>query len=334
VTNRRIVLARRPEGAPTAENFRLEQVETPALRSGEVLLRTEWLSLDPYMRGRMSDAPSYAAPVEVGQVMVGQTISRVAASLNPAFERGEVVLAYSGWQEYGISDGSGLTKLGNMKQPSWALGVLGMPAFTAYIGLLEIGKPQPGETVLVGAATGAVGSMVGQFAKLKGCRAIGIAGGPEKCAWAVDGLGFDACLDHQSGRLSEALRTACPDGVDVYFENVGGDVLRAVVPLLNTKARIPLCGLIAQYSDTGAPEGPDRLPGFLRTILTKRITLGGFIIMDHFPRFPEFSAAMGEWVAAGKIVYREDVVEGLERAPEAFMGMLQGKNFGKLVVRV
>jgi NADPH-dependent curcumin reductase CurA len=335
-SNLRILLQTRPAGAPTAGDFRLEFAPVPVPGPGQVLLRTLYLSLDPYMRGRMSDAPSYAAPVALGEVMGGGTIARVEASLNPGFREGDLVLAYGGWQSYALSDGAGLTRLDPaLDPPSLALGVLGMPGFTAYMGLLEIGQPRAGETVVVAAASGAVGSVVGQIARLKGCRVVGIAGGPRKCAYVVDELGFDACIDHRAGDFPHLLARACPDGIDVYFENVGGAVFDAVLPLLNVHARVPVCGLIAHYNDTTLPPGPDRLGLLPRAILTRRIKMQGFIIFDDFgPRFGEFQEAMGDWVRAGRIKYREDVVEGLENAPAAFIGLLQGANFGKLVVRV
>ncbi len=335
-TNRRIVLAERPTGAPTDANFRMEESRIPSPGEGEVLLRTLYLSLDPYMRGRMSDAPSYAEPVPVGGVMEGGTVSRVEASRHPDYREGDLVVSYSGWQDYALSDGSGLVKLDPaMPRLSYALGVLGMPGFTAYMGLLDIGEPQAGETVSVAAATGAVGSVVGQIARLKGCRVVGIAGGPEKCAYAEAELGFDACIDHRSPDFPQRLAEACPRGIDVYFENVGGAVFDAVLPLLNPKARVPVCGLISQYNAERLPEGPDRTPLVMRAILTKRLKFQGFIIFsDYGDRFDEFLAQMSTWVAEGKIRYREDVVEGLENAPRAFMGLLEGRNFGKLVVRV
>jgi NADPH-dependent curcumin reductase CurA len=335
-SNLKILLHSRPTGAPTADNFRLESGPVPVPAPGQLLLRTLFLSLDPYMRGRMSDAPSYAAPVRVGAVMAGGTIARVETSLHPGFAAGDLVLAYGGWQSYALSDGAGLTRLDPaLDPPSLALGVLGMPGFTAYMGLLEIGQPRAGETVVVAAASGAVGSVVGQIAKLKGCRAVGIAGGPRKCAYVVDELGFDACVDHRGADLPQALARACPDGIDVYFENVGGAVFDAVLPLLNPRARVPVCGLIAQYNDTNPAPGTNLLGLLPRTILTKRIRMQGFIIFDDFgPRFGEFQQAMGDWVRAGRIKYREDVVEGLENAPAAFIGLLQGENFGKLIVRV
>ena len=334
-TNRRIVLASRPHGEPTAANFRFDTVPVPELTDGQVLLRTVYLSLDPYMRGRMNAGPSYAPAVEIGAPMVGATVSRVAATKNPAFAVGDWVASYAGWQDYVVSDGKGIIKLGDPAQPSLALGVLGMPGFTAYMGLLDIGKPQPGETVVVAAAAGAVGSAVGQIAKLKGCRAVGIAGGPEKCRYVVEELGFDACLDHHDPQLAQKLAAACPQGIDVYFENVGGAVLRAVLPLLNTYARIPLCGTIAHYNEASFPAGPDWSGALMGTFLVKRVTVKGFIIFDDYgSRYPEFLKQMGEWVAEGKVRSREHRIAGLENAAAGLMGMLKGENFGKAVVDV
>jgi len=334
--NRRIVLAARPQGKAELNSFRLEHVPIPELRPGEILLRTLWLSLDPYMRGRMSDAPSYAAPVAVGAVMVGGTVARVEQSLNPEYHVGELVVAMNGWQEFAISSGSGLVKLPpDIQHPSYALGVMGMPGFTACIGLLDIGKPQPGETVAVAAATGAVGSLVGQIAKIKGCRVVGIAGGPEKCDWAVRQLGFDACVDHRTAAFDESLAAACPQGIDVYFENVGGKIFRTVVPLLNNFARVPVCGLISMYDEGAKPSEGDSAQALMRAVLVKRITLRGFIFSDIYEyRRAEFLAALGAWLHEGKIKYREDVVRGLANAPKAFLGLLHGHNFGKVVVDV
>lgn len=334
--NRKIILNSRPVGEPTPENFCLEESAVPVPADDQVLLRTLYLSLDPYMRGRMSDAPSYAPPVEVGAEMIGGTVSRVERSLHPDYQTGDLVLSFNGWQDYAVSDGTGLTKLHpSMPQPSLALGALGMPGFTAYMGLLDIGQPKTGETVVVAAASGAVGSVVGQIAKLKGCRVIGIAGGPQKCRWAIDGLGFDACIDHHGADFNQRLATACPNGIDVYFENVGGKVFDAVLPLLNPAARIPVCGLIAHYNETALPAGPDRLGLLTRTLLTKRVRMQGFIIFDDYGhRYGEFYNQMSTWLNEGKIIFREDIVDGLENAPQAFIGLLQGKNFGKLVIRV
>ena len=334
--NRRIVLNSRPAGAPTDENFHLEELAMPVLPAGQVLLRTLFLSLDPYMRGRMSDAPSYAAPVAVGDVMVGGTVSRVEDSRHPDYQQGDLVLSNSGWQDYAFSDGTGLTKLDPiMARPSLSLGLLGMPGFTAYMGLLDIGRPTAGETVVVAAASGAVGSVVGQIAKIKGCRAIGIAGGAAKCRFVTEELGFDACLDHLSADVPRQLAMVCLKGIDIYFESVGGAIFDSVLPLLNVRARVPLCGLIATYNHTGLPQGPDRLGLLTHTLLTKRITMKGFIIFDDYgDRYDEFLDQMSIWLKEGKIKFREDIVDGLENAPQAFIGLLEGKNFGKLVVRV
>ena len=333
--NRRIVLARRPEGAPVAEDFRLEEAAVPVPGAGQVLLRTRFLSLDPYMRGRMSDAPSYAPPVALDAPMTAQTVSVVEASQHPDYRVGELVVANVGWQDYGLSDGRDLVRIDpTLERPSWALGVLGMPGLTAYVGLLDIGRPQEGETVVVAAATGAVGSVVGQIAKVKGCRVVGIAGGAPKCAHAVESLGFDACLDHREPQLRERLAAACPKGIDVYFESVGGEVLYAVMPLLNVGARVPLCGLIAWYNLAKPPAGVDRTPALLSTVLRRRITIQGFIIFDHYRRFPAFVRDMREWLRAGRVRYREEVIEGLESAPRGLIGLLEGENFGKRVVRV
>lgn len=333
--NRRWVLASRPVGEPVQENFRLEQQAIPEPQAGQLLLQTLYLSIDPYMRGRMSEAKSYAPPVALGEVMVGGTVSRVIASHHPDYAVGELVMAYTGWQEYALSDGKGLFRLGELAQPSLALGVLGMPGFTAYMGLLDIGQPQAGETVVVAAASGAVGAVVGQIAKLRGCRVVGIAGGAEKCRYVVEELGLDACLDHKVPDLPARLAAACPQGIDVYFENVGGKVFDAVLPLLNTKARVPVCGLIAHYNATALPAGPDRLPLLAATLLKQRIRMQGFIIFDDYGhRYPEFLQQMGPWVAEGKIRVREDRVSGLEAAPQALIGVLRGENFGKCVVHL
>ena len=333
--NRRIVLARRPKGPPVAEDFRLETHPVPSAAPGQVVLRTRYLSLDPYMRGRMNEGPSYVPPVALGAVMTGQTVSVVEASQVPGFEVGDLVLANVGWQDYGVSDGRDLVKIDPANpHPSYALGVLGMPGLTAYVGLLDIGQPRAGETVVVAAATGAVGSVVGQIAKLKGCRAIGIAGGARKCAYAREELGFDECLDHEAADLPARLAAACPKGIDIYFESVGGAVLGAVVPLLNVGARVPLCGLIAWYNLEKLPEGVDRTPQLLLTVLRQRVKIQGFIIFDHYQRRGAFQQDVGGWLREGRIRYREEVIEGLESAPRGLMGLLQGENFGKLVVRV
>lgn len=330
MTNRRIVLARRPVGAPKSTDFSLVQAPVPTPAEGEVLCRTIYLSLDPYMRGRISEARSYARSVEIGQVIVGGTVGQVVESRHPGLAPGDYVLGNDGWQEYGVSPGAGLRRLDPRQAPiSTALGVLGMPGLTAYVGLLDIGRPKPGETVVVSAASGAVGSVVGQIAKIKGCRAVGVAGARAKCDHVVRELGFDACVSHHDADLAGALRAACPAGIDVYFENVGGRVLETVLGLINVRARIPLCGLIAQYNATGAVAGPD-----LRPLLVTRSLIQGFIISDHLDRLPDFLADVGGWLREGRLKYREDIVDGLERAPEAFIGLLEGRNFGKLLVRV
>ena len=335
IINRRIVLASHPQGVPAPADFRLEEGPIPAPQDGQVLLRTEWLSLDPYMRNLMEKTgPGYAEPVPLGATMVGGTVSRVVASRHAGFKTGDLVVAAAGWQDYALSDGSDLMAIDGLDHPSRALGVLGMPGFTAYVGLLDIGQPQPGETVVVAAATGAVGAVVGQIAPIKGARVVGIAGGPDKCRYAVEALGFDACLDHRAPQLVARLAQACPAGIDVYVENVGGAVFDAVQPLLNLQARVPVCGFIAHYNGQAAA-GPDRLPHWLTTLLARRIRMEGFIILDHYAtRFAAFQRDMTGWLAAGQVTAREDVVDGLENAPAAFIGLLQGRNFGKLVVRV
>jgi hypothetical protein len=333
--NLQVVLASRPIGRPSPDNFELVRTPVPTPGEGQLLLRIRYLSLDPYMRGRMSAAKSYAAPVEIGQPMEGGTVAEVIESRHPDYAAGDIVLSHSGWQSYALSDGAGLRKLDPEQAPvTTTLGVLGMPGFTAYAGLLTIGQPKPGETVVVAAASGPVGATVGQIARLKGTRAIGIAGGPEKCALVRDEFGFDAALDHRSPTLAEELRAACPNGIDIYFENVGGKVWDAVFPLLNTFARIPVCGLVAQYNSTGPFEGPDRLPVLMRDVLTKSLTIRGFIQREFQAQRPAFYREMAQWIAEGRVKYKEDIVDGLENAPEAFIGLLEGRNFGKLVVRV
>jgi NADPH-dependent curcumin reductase CurA len=332
---RRIVLASRPVGEPKPENFRQEEFAVPAPTPGELLLRTLWLSLDPYMRGRMSDAPSYAAPVAIGQVMEGGAVSEVVASNNDGYKPGDIVLGHTGWQTHAVSNGKGLRKLDpKAAPPSYALGVLGMPGMTAYFGLAEIGKPQPKETLVVAAASGAVGSVVGQIAKIKGARAVGIAGGEQKCQYVKNELGFDGCIDHHAPDFPERLKEACPSGIDVYFENVGGKVFEAVFPLLNNYARVPLCGVISQYNATAAASGTNWVPVLMRGVLSKRITLRGFIVSDFFSRHAEFMRDMAGWVGEGRIKYREFVIEGLENAPRGLIGLLRGENFGKTLVRV
>ncbi|MBC2887374.1 NADP-dependent oxidoreductase [Ochrobactrum sp. CM-21-5] len=333
--NRRIVLASRPEGRPTMENFRLEETTIPSPGMGEVLLKIRYLSLDPYMRGRMSAAKSYAAPVEIGATMEGGTVGEVVESQSAGFAPGDFALSHSGWQNYAVANASLLRKLDPKEAPvTTALGVLGMPGFTAYSGLLTIGQPKEDETVVVAAATGPVGSAVGQIAKMKGARAVGIAGGPDKCKALIDEFGFDAALDHRSENFAQELALACPNGIDVYFENVGGKVFDAVFPLLNQFARVPVCGLIAQYNQSGPFDGPDRLPVVMRDILSKSLTVRGFIQRDFADQRLAFHREMTQWIADGHIRYREDVVDGLENAPKAFISLLEGGNFGKLIVKV
>jgi len=335
MSNTQIRLARRPQGEPTEDCFDIVDGEIPTPGDGEVLVRHRYLSLDPYMRGRMSDAPSYAPPVEVGAVMVGGTVGIVEDSRHPDFSAGDAVLGQGGWQAYSTAPGKGLRKLAlPHDRLSLALGALGMPGFTAWWGLTQIGQPVEGETLVVAAATGPVGSMVGQLAKRRGLRVVGVAGGPDKCAYACEDLGFDDCIDHHRAGFEDQLRAACPRGVDIYFENVGGKVLDAVLALINAHGRVPVCGLVAHYNDTKLPDGPDRMPMLMGLALRKKLRIQGFIIMDHFDHIESFVADVGPLVLGGDIVFREDVVEGLEQAPSALIGMLTGKNFGKLLVRL
>lgn len=329
--HRRVVLARRPDGEPSEGDFRLESVATPTPGPGEVLVRTLYLSLDPYMRGRMRDAASYAPPVGIGETMVGGTVGEVVASNHPALKPGDIVEDRLGWQEYGVSHGATLRKIDPAVAPiSTANGVLGMPGMTAWFGLLEIGQPKPGETVVVSAASGAVGQVVGQLAKRAGARAVGIAGGARKCAFVRDELGFDACVDYKAGDLAASLAAACPDGVDVYFENVGGVVGDTVTMQMNTWGRIVLCGAISQYNATRVEMAP-RLPGFF---VGRRVTMRGFIVSDFAPKYEPARKLMAGLVRSGALKYREDIVQGLENAPRAFIGLLRGENFGKLQVQV
>lgn len=331
----RIVLASRPTGRPTPGDFRVEHAAIPVPSDGQVLLKILYLSLDPYMRGRMSAAKSYAASTEIGAVMEGGTVGEVLESRHPDFKPGDVVLSHSGWQTHAVADGKTLRKLDPASAPvTTALGVLGMPGFTAYAGLLTIGQPKPGETVVVAAASGPVGSAVGQIARIKGARAVGIAGGPEKCAFVRDQFGFDAVIDHNVPDLAAQLAAACPDGIGVYFENVGGKVWDAVFPLLNSFARIPVCGLVAQYNSTGEFEGPDRFPVVMRQVLSKSLLIRGFIQSEFTAQRPSFYSDMAGWITEGAVRYKEDIVAGLENAPDAFIGLLEGRNFGKLVVKV
>jgi alcohol dehydrogenase len=336
-TNRRIVLAERPKGLPDDKTLRLEESAIPKPGKNEMLLRTVYLSLDPYMRGRMNDAKSYAEPVKIDEVMTGQVVAEVIESNLDGFEMGDMVLSGSGWQDYALSDGTAIMNLGKDPQnPSWSLGILGMPGYTAYAGLLKIGEPKPGETVVVAAASGPVGATVGQIAKIRGCRVVGVAGGADKCAYVVDTLGFDACIDHKRDDFAEQLKAACPEGIDVYFENVGGKVLFGVLPLLNPFARMPVCGVVSWYNATGLPDGPDMSPAIMGAILRMKVKVQGFIIFDSFgpETYKEFVADMTSWLQEGKVRYKEQVVEGFENAPAALNDVLTGNSFGKMVVKV
>jgi NADPH-dependent curcumin reductase CurA len=329
-SNTQVLFQNRPEGMPSESNFEIVQSRVPKAGDGQVLRRTIYLSLDPYMRGRMSTRKSYAEPATLGEPMVGSTISEVIESNNPRYHAGDFVLGFDGWQEYAVSDGKGLRKLDPAEAPiSYAVGVLGMPGLTAYVGLLDIGRPKEGETVVVSAAAGAVGSIAGQIAKIKGCRVVGTAGTDEKCAFVVKDLGFDACINYKTEELNEALKAACPGGIDIYFDNVGGPVLQAVLKRINVHARIPLIGLISQYNDSKLSPGPN-----LGSVLSNRALIQGMIIFDHIDRMPAFLQDMSQWLREGKVLYREDVVQGLENAPRAFIGLLQGENIGKRIIQV
>ena len=330
-----IILASRRKGPPTLSDFRLETGSIPAPAEGQILLKTTYLSLDPYMRGRMNDAKSYAPPVEVGGVMEGEVIAEVVQSLHPAYRGGELVQAKIGWRTHAAVTPEQVKQVetGN-NPPSTALGVLGMPGFTAYSGMKVIGQPKPGETVVVAAASGPVGSLVGQLAKLAGARAVGIAGGSAKCTYVRDQLGFDAAIDHRAPGLARALAAACPDGIDVYFENVGGPIWEAVLPLLNRYARVPVCGLIAYYNGE-IPQDETRISRTMITVLRRSLLIRGFINTEFVPdHYESFLKELSSLVAYGKIRYREDITEGLASAPEAFIGMLSGRKFGKTVVHV
>ena len=333
---RQIVLAARPKGKPELTDFRLEETTIPVPASGQLLLGVQYLSLDPYMRGPMDDRKSYAKPLQIGDVMTGETVAQVLVSNHSQYVEGDVVTAQTGWRTHALSDGAGLRKLDAAAAPvTTGLGVLGMPGFTAYGGLRVIGKPQPRETVVVAAASGPVGSLVGQLAQLAGARAVSVAGGPQKCAFVKDELRFDAAVDHRAPDFPARLAAACPDGIDVYVENVGGAIWEAVLPLLNDFARVPVSGLIAQYNGVPDGDGSDRLPVTMRQILSKRLTVRGFINSDFASEhYADFLREVGAGIAASHIRYREDIVDGLEHAPGAFIGMLEGRNFGKLIVRV
>ena len=333
--NRQILLANRPVGMPKASDFLLNETSIPTPEDGQVLCETLYLSLDPYMRGRMSPSKSYAKPVEINEVMTGGTVGKVIESKDPNLKAGDIVFGYGGWQDYWVHNGKTLKNVDPDIAPiSTATGVLGMPGVTAYTGLLNIGKPKKGETVVVASACGPVGSVVGQIAKFKGARSVGIAGSKEKCKYATDKFQFDHCLNHKSSEFSEELKQVCPEGIDVYFENVGGKVLDSVLPLLNDFARIPVCGIISAYNSTELPSGPNLIPSLMRSILVKRLTFRGFIVWDFANQEKEALQQLTKWVKQDKLHYLEDIVDGLENAPEAFIGLFDGKNFGKLVFRV
>lgn len=326
--NRRVVLASRPGGWVAEENFRIESCPVPAPAEGEVLVKNLWLSLDPYMRGRMSDAKSYVKGVDIGEVMVGQTVGEVLESKSEKLKPGDKVLTQLGWQLYGVS--REVAKVDEKRAPlSYYLGILGMPGVTAWMGLLEIAQPKEGETVVVSAASGAVGGAVGQIARIKGCRAVGIAGGKIKCDYVTGELGFDACVDYKAGRLDADLQAAAPAGIDVCFENVGGEIFDAVLRSMNPFSRIALCGLVSQYNLTE----PYAMKN-LRSILVNRVRMQGFIVSDRFDLWPRAKSELAGWLKAGKLKCRESVAHGLEQAPKAFIGMLKGENFGKQLVKL
>ena len=329
-THRRVVLARRPPAEVTEADFRVEEAPVPEPGPREVLVRVVYLSLDPYMRGRMRDAASYAPPVGIGEVMTGGTVGEVVKSNHPDFKVGDIVEDRLGWQEYAVGSGPNLRRIDASLAPiSTANGVLGMPGMTAYFGLFDVGQPKAGETVVVSAASGAVGQVVGQLAKIAGCRVVGIAGGTAKCAFVKDTLGFDHCIDYKAEKdLTAAVKAACPAGVDVYFDNVGGPVSDAVFLNLNFWARVALCGSISQYNTT------EPGPRLLGTFVGKRVTMRGFIVWDFNAKYGPALKRMGEWVRSGRLKYKEDIVQGLENAPRAFAGLLRGENFGKLQVKV
>jgi NADPH-dependent curcumin reductase CurA len=328
-TNLQVLLESRPRGWPSEDNFRFVESAMPPIGDGQVLVKGLYLSLDPYMRGRMNDAPSYVKPVELGAVMCGEVAGEVVESRHPKFTVGDRVAGDLGWQQYAICDGKGLRRLAPVSPLTAQLSVCGMTGITAYVGLLDLGRPEPGQTVVVSAAAGAVGGVVGQIARLKGCRAVGIAGGPDKCRYVVEQLGFDACLDYKAGNLREQLKAAAPQGVDVYFDNVGGEILDTVLAQMNTFGRIPVCGLISQYNATEAYG----LQGF-RHILVRRLCVRGFIVSDHKDRYATARADLAQWLAEGSLRHYETVAEGLCAAPAAFIGMLRGANLGKQLVRL
>ncbi|MBU2643335.1 NADP-dependent oxidoreductase [bacterium] len=331
----RVLLNKRPVGEPRDDDFRIETVPVAEPGEGELLLKVLWLSLDPYMRGRMNDVKSYAPPVGLGEVMVGETVNQVIISKSPHYTVGDIVVGGVGWQQYAVvpGDSKEIRKVDPELGPiSTALYVLGMTGRTAYFGLLQVGEPKPGETVVVAAASGAVGSVVGQIAKIKGCRAVGIAGGKEKCDYVKNELGFDAVIDRKGGNMAADLKAACPDGIDVYFENVGGEVLHAVTPLLNPGARVPICGFVSQYNKEvpSEMEAPHNVLAKLPNPPFHRFLL----VREWIREWAAATAQLSAWVKAGKLKYRESVVDGLDNAPATFRGLLQGKNFGKQLIRV
>lgn len=329
-SNQKVVLANRPEAEPSTSDFRVEEDSVATPSDGEVLLRTIYISLDPYMRGRMRDVETYVEPQPLDGVMEGAAVCEVLESNHEDFESGDYVLSESGWQEYALAEGDTLNEVSEeMASLSYYLGILGMPGLTAYVGLLHIGEPEEDETVLISAASGAVGSVVGQLARIKGCRVVGIVGSDEKCSYITDELGYDAAINRRSQDIDQALSETCPDGIDVYFDSVGGDILETTLGHLNNFARIPLCGLISEYNEPVPPPGPNLTP-----ILIKRVKMEGFIVGDHFDKLPEFIDDVGGWLGEGKMNYKEDIVEGLENAPEAFLDLFTGDNFGKLIVQV
>jgi hypothetical protein len=333
--NRQVLLNAHPVGFPVDTDFKMVETPVPEPGDGELLIRTTYLSLDPYMRGRMNPGPSYAVGVNLGDVMGAGTVGQVVASRHDRFAEGDFVLSSNGWQDYAVSDGQGVHTLDPATAPiSTAVGVLGMPGMTAYVGLLDVGELKSGDHVVVSAASGAVGAVVAQIAKIKGCRVVGVAGAQRKCDYVTGELGVDACVSHHSETLADDLKAACPDGIDLYFENVGGKVFDAVLPLLNNFARIPICGRIAGYNMTGLPEGPNEVPRLMGLALVRRLMIRGFIVFDHAARRADFLRDVGGWIRSGELTYREDVTEGFEHAVGAFQGLLRGENFGKALVRV
>ena len=329
--NLRVLLKSRPVGFPTEEDFQIVESSIPEPEEGEILVKVEWLSLDPYMRGRMNDAKSYASPVEIGEVMVGGAAGTVVNSRSPAFSVGDTVEGRLGWQSYALSDGSGVRKVDESLGPlQTSIGILGMPGLTAYFGFLDVCEPNPGETVVVSAASGAVGQIVGQIAKIMGCKVIGTAGSDSKGQYIVDELGFDSGINYKTQNVGEALDEECPEGIDVYFDNVGGLVTDAVMDRLNIRARIAVCGQISQYN----LKEPDLAPRNFGILTRSQAKMEGFLVFAYENRYDEGLNMMAKWIKEGKLRYREDVVEGLKNAPRTFIGMLNGENFGKTLIKV